>query len=181
MVAADRSTRPPGTRDRRAPGGAHSARLRRTWPGGALVLTVAIPWLQGGGSPAATAATGCVTWVRPAHSVVPRDVAAWAQGRAVVGQGSLWTTRAAVGVPPRPDGTGWLLKFPWLTRPNGLPRIDGRRLNGPGVFHYDVNRAYDARGAFNTSTLRFSSAGCWQVTGRYGSSTVRFQLRVGNS
>ena len=91
----------------------------------------------------------------------------------------MWTTRAAVAVPPRRDGTGWLLKFPWLTVPNGLLRIDGRRLNGPGVFHYDVNRAYDARGAFNTSTLRFSSRGCWQVTGRYGPSTVRFELRVG--
>jgi len=120
-----------------------------------------------------------VTSIKPAHGVVPHDVAGWAQGRPVVGEGSLWTTRAAVGVPPRRDGTGWLLKFPWLTRPNGLPRIDGRRLNGPGVFHYDVNRAYDARGAFDTSTLHFSTPGCWQVTGRYGSSTLRFQLRVG--
>ena len=178
MAAVDPATGSPGTPGRR---GAHEARRQRIGPGGALALAAAILWLQGGASSAATAATGCGAWVRPAHSVIPRDVAAWAQGRAVVGEGSLWTTRAAVGVPPRPDGTGWLLKFPWLTRPNGLLRIDGRRLNGPGVFHYDVNRAYDARGAFNTSTLRFSTAGCWQITGCYGSSTVRFQLRVGRS
>ncbi len=178
MAAVDRSVRPSRTQDPRA-AAARRSRRRRVGPSGALALTAAILWLQGGGTPAATAAPGCVTSVKPARRAVPHDVAVWAQGRRVVGGGSLWTTRAAVGVPPRPDGTGWLLKFPWLTRPNGLPRIDGRRLDGPGVLHYDVNRAYDARGAFNTSTLHFSSAGCWQVTGRYRSSTVRFELRVG--
>jgi hypothetical protein len=181
MAAVDRSTRPPGTQEPLATG-ARRIRCRRIAPSGALALTaVVILWPQGGGSPAATAATSCVISVRPAHDVVPHDVAAWAQGRRVVGEGSLWTTRAAIGVPPRPDGTGWLLKFPWLTRPNGLPRIEGHRLNGPGVFQYDVNRAYDARGAFNTSTLHFSTRGCWQVTGRYGTSTLRFTLRVGGS
>jgi len=178
MAAVDRSTRPSGTRDIRASEEAHRGRRRRIGASAALALTAAILSLQDGASSAATTASGCVASIKPAHGV-PHDVAVWAQGRPVVGEGSLWTTRAAVGVPPRRDGTGWLLKFPWLTRPNGLPRIDGRRLNGPGVFHYDVNRAYDARGAFDTSTLHFSTPGCWQVTGRYGSSTLRFQLRVG--
>jgi hypothetical protein len=103
----------------------------------------------------------------------------WAYGKRVIGGGSLWTIRSAVSVPAVHYGTGWHLKFPWYTRPNGLPRVDGHRLDGPGKFHYDVNRALDGRGAFNTSTLDFSVPGCWQVTGQYRTSRLRFNLSVG--
>ena len=103
------------------------------------------------------------------------------QGRPVFGEGSLWTYRSAITVRPIRYGVGWHLKFPWFTRPNGLPQINGRRLDGPGTFHYDANRAFDGRGAFNTSTLDFSTPGCWSVTGRYGTSRLRFTLRVGSS
>jgi len=130
-------------------------------------------------SRSSAAVSGCVRSIEPTHAREPHDVAAWAQGRRVVGEGSLWTIRSAVSVHGVHYGTGWHLKFPWYTRPNGLPRITGRRLDGPGIFHFDVNRAWDARGAFNTSTLDFSVPGCWQVTGRYGTSSLRFNLSVG--
>jgi len=97
----------------------------------------------------------------------------------VIGEGALWTIRSAVSVPANPYRTGWILKFPWYTRTNALPRLAGRRLDGAGVFHFDVNRAYDETGAFVTSTLGFSTAGCWEVTGHLGTSTVVFRIHVG--
>ena len=143
-----------------------------------LVIVLVVGWTALP-SRLAAAAPGCVRSIEPTHAREPHDVAAWAQGRPVVGEGSLWTIRSAVSVHGVQYGTGWHLKFPWYTRPNGLPRIDGRRIDGPGTFHFDVNRAWDTRGAFNTSTLDFSVPGCWQVTGRYGNSSLRFNLSVG--
>jgi hypothetical protein len=106
-------------------------------------------------------------------------VVLWAHGEGAIGTGSLWTVRSAIRVHGVRYGTGWHLKFPWYTRPNGVPRIEARRIDGPGTFNYDVNRAYDTRGAWDTSTLSFSAPGCWQVTGQFGASTLRFRLRVG--
>jgi hypothetical protein len=123
--------------------------------------------------------TGCVASIEPVRAEEPHDVALWAHGEQVIGEGSLWTVRSATSVHGVQYGTGWHLKFPWYTRPNGVPRIEARRINGPGTFNYDVNRAYDARGAWNTSTLDFSVPGCWQVTGQLGASTLRFRLSVG--
>jgi hypothetical protein len=123
---------------------------------------------------------GCATSINPVPVAdVPADVAVWAVGTPVIGQGALWTILSAIGVPGRHDSTGWHLKFPWYTRPNGLPQVDGRRLDGSGTFQFDVNRAFAANGAFVTSTLDFSVSGCWEVTGRFGGSTLRFDLDVG--
>lgn len=123
--------------------------------------------------------TGCVATLVPVHALEPHDVAVWAHGERVIGKGSLWTVRSATSVHGVRYGNGWHLKFPWYTRPNGVPRIEARRIGGPGTFNYDVNRAYDERGAWDTSTLNFSAPGCWQVTGHYGESTLRFRLSVG--
>ena len=109
---------------------------------------------------------------------VPRDVARWAHGAAVVGHGALWTIRSAIDVSASRQPKGWFLKFPWYTRPFGLPSITGRRLDGPGTFHASVNRADDARGAWVVSSLEFSHRGCWEVTSRYRKSTIRFHLEV---
>jgi hypothetical protein len=118
--------------------------------------------------------------VTPATDV-PADVASWAQGAPVVGSGELWTVRSAIVNPSasQPDGT-WLLKFPWFTRPFGLPRIVGRRLDGGGSFHADANAATDARGRWISSSLVFSAAGCWEVTGRFDRATISFRTLVGN-
>jgi hypothetical protein len=131
------------------------------------------------GSIPSRALAGCVASIVPIHAEEPHDVALWAHGEQVIGEGSLWTVRSATSVHGVQYGTGWHVKFPWFTRFNGVPRIEGRRIDGPGTFSYDVNRAYDARGAWNTSTLDFSVPGCWQVTGQFGASTVLFRLSVG--
>ena len=112
-------------------------------------------------SKSSKAASGCVTFMEPVHAREPHDVVEWAQGKPVIGEGSLWTIRSAVRVPGVKYGNSWHLKFPWYTRPNGLLRVEGRRLDGPGTFHYDVNRAFDARGPSirQLSISRFRDAG----------------------
>jgi hypothetical protein len=112
---------------------------------------------------------------------VPSDVRAWSGGRAVIGGGELWTARSAViAVRNRqPDGS-WLLKFPWFTRPFGLPRLEGRRLDGQGTFRGDANEAIDQRGKWVVSSLEFSTAGCWEVTARYDRAKITFRVLVGN-
>jgi hypothetical protein len=147
---------------------------------GLVLATVLVAGSTAWPSRSSAVASGCVRSIEPLHAREPHDVAVWAQGRPVIGEGSLWTIRSAISVHGVQYDSGWHLKFPWYTRPNGLPRIYGRRLYGPGTFHYDVNRAWDGRGAFNTSTLDFSAPGCWQVTGRYGTSSLRFSLGVGH-
>lgn len=131
------------------------------------------------GSTPPRALIGCVTSIVPVHAEEPSDVASWAHGEQVIGEGSLWTVRSATSVHGVQYGTGWHLKFPWYTRPNGVLHIEARRIDGPGAFHYDVNRAYDERGAWDTSTLDFSVPGCWQVTGQFGASALRFRVSVG--
>ncbi|HEY5013132.1 MAG TPA: hypothetical protein VIK61_10565 [Acidimicrobiia bacterium] len=118
--------------------------------------------------------------ITPANDV-PSDVAAWAQGAPVVGHGGLWTARSAIAVRAlrQPDGT-WLLKFPWFTRPFGVPQINGRRLDGAGSFHSDANAATDQRGTWVASSLAFSTSGCWEVTARFGGATITFRTLVGS-
>lgn len=129
---------------------------------------------------ASTPAAACATPIGPATAGgIPPDVAAWAHGVPVIGGGALWTIRSAVDVAATAYRAGWHLKFPWYTRPNGLPKIEGRRLDGSGTFSYDVNTAYDSTGPFVTSTLDFSDPGCWEVTGRFDNSMLQFRLRVG--
>jgi hypothetical protein len=136
------------------------------------------------GTPAAvSAASPCATRVDAvAAAKVPHEVEAWALGVPVVGRGALWTIRSAFGVP----GTAyhqheWLVKFPWFTRPFGLPRIDARRIDGPGTFRATVDRAVDQTGTWVTSSLVFSTAGCWEVTSRFDDSVLQFRIKVGRA
>ncbi len=112
-------------------------------------------------------------------SKVPADVARWAHGAAVVGHGALWTIRSALSITPSRQRNGsYLLKFPWYTRPSGLLAISGHRRDGPGAFRSDESEATDANGRWVASTFTFSQPGCWEVTGRYHRSTLRFRIRV---
>jgi hypothetical protein len=121
----------------------------------------------------------CVTGADPVPAAeVPTDVAAWAGGAPVIGEGALWTVLSATHVRATPYNGGYNLKFPWLTRPDGPPVIDARRIDGPGTFHADANRSFDARGVFEMSGLEFSTAGCWEVTAHYLSSTLQFRVLV---
>jgi hypothetical protein len=110
---------------------------------------------------------------------VPSDVAKWAGGAPVVGHGALWTIRSAIDVAPDHQGDVWRLKFPWFTRPFGLPKITGRRLDGPGGFHSHAGSATDARGTWAVSTLEFSAPGCWEVTAGYRNVGITFRILVG--
>jgi hypothetical protein len=135
-------------------------------------------------SPKTTTSTAANTTTCAASiSVVPRakvphDVAAWAQGAAVVGNGALWTVRTHIDLPGSHQGNIWRVKFSWYTRPFGLPTITGRRLDGTGTFHADANPATDARGTWVVSSFEFSRPGCWQVTSRYRNSTIRFRMHI---
>jgi hypothetical protein len=111
---------------------------------------------------------------------VPRDVAAWAHGAPVVGGGELWTLRSAIAVAAIHENGAWRLKFPWFARPFGLPLINGRRLDGPGSFRPEVNRAVDGSGTWVASGLVFSAPGCWEVTARFDHATLSFRILVGN-
>jgi hypothetical protein len=130
--------------------------------------------------PASTIAGTCVLGIdRVPASEVPRDVAAWANDRAVIGAGALWTERSALAVPPHYQQGAWYLKFPWYTRPFGLPTVTARRVDGPGMFWFSANRATDATETWVASNLVFSTTGCWEVTSSYRNSSLRFRIRVG--
>jgi hypothetical protein len=132
-------------------------------------------------TPVGARVTACATpVVAVAAAKVPHDVEAWAGGAPVVGKGALWTIRSAFGTRGAVyPGHGWLVKFPWFTRPFGLPRIDAKRIDGPGTFRAGVDRAVDESGTFVTSSLVFSAPGCWEITSRFDDSVVRFRLEVG--
>jgi hypothetical protein len=127
-----------------------------------------------------TATHACVSGIDGvSRSSVPPDVVAL--GVPVVGESGLWTVRSALAVRGLYQQGAWRVKFPWFTRPIGLPQISARRLDGPGVFRYDTNLATDEKGRhFVTSTLVFSARGCWEVTGSFRSSSLRFRLHVGS-
>jgi hypothetical protein len=111
---------------------------------------------------------------------VPPQVKTWAMGVPVIGAGAIWTIWSAVGErgATLPDGT-YLIKVPWYLLPAGhTPTITSRRLDGPGIFHFDTNVASEGGTVFATSTLNFSTPGCWQVTGRYLKSAVTFRVHI---
>jgi hypothetical protein len=111
-------------------------------------------------------------------SRVPTDVTRWATGRRVIGAGSLWTVSSAISVAPTFQQGFWTLKFPWYTRPAGLPTIAASRIGGGGTFKADASLATDSTGTWSASLLRFSGGGCWQVTGTYHDSTLTFGINV---
>jgi hypothetical protein len=127
------------------------------------------------------AVPSCSTRVRAVPpSGVPRQIKVWTAGRPVVGAGSIWTDVLDLGLRPvtLSDGT-YSAKVPWYLLPPGhTPAITGHRLDGKGVFRSDANVAYEGSKVFATSSLGFSTTGCWQVTGRYNGSAVTFRINV---
>ena len=120
--------------------------------------------------------------VAPAR--VPREVRAFGDGP-VIGGGSLWAIRG--NLPPRvrphldPVTHALDAKFPWYLIPKkgDVPTITGRRLDGSGSFRSDANpTGAPGTAGLVTSTLVFSTAGCWEVTGAYNGSKLTFRIRV---
>ena len=129
---------------------------------------------------AAAPGAGCASGPEPvAAASVPPDVAAWAHGAPVVGDGAVWTIRSAIDVAPHFQSGQWYLKFPWYLRPPGIPTITGRRLDGPGTFTADANPTYDSSGAWTVSGLTFSAPGCWEVTAHSQDSALTVTITFG--
>jgi hypothetical protein len=111
---------------------------------------------------------------------VPAAVSAWADGRAVVGSGALWTGLAALKQDGTHDGSIYRLKIGWYAIPFGIPKIDARRLDGPGRAVGQANEAIDQRGKWIVSTIELPSEGCWEVTARFMNSVITFRRLIGH-
>ena len=116
---------------------------------------------------------------------VPGEVRAFGDGP-VIGGGSLWAIRG--NLPPRvrphldPVTHAYSAKFPWYLIPKrgDVPTITGRRVDGSGTFSSDANlTGMPGTAGVVTSTLVFSTPGCWEVTGAYNGSKLTFRIRVG--
>ena len=68
-------------------------------------------------------------------------------------------------------------KWGWWRAIPGELRIEGRRLDGAGILEARIPDGYGETG-FQVSALIFSSAGCWEVTGRVGSESLTFVTEV---
>jgi hypothetical protein len=91
----------------------------------------------------------------------------------------LWTVRSLLSRAPTLDQGTWRTKIAWFTRPFGIPRFGGRRLDGAGTFHGEGNAATDQHGTWVASSLEFSAAGCWEVTVSYENTKIVVRILVG--
>jgi hypothetical protein len=114
---------------------------------------------------------------RPPEGVAPDALF----GAAVAhGNGKLWVGGLGEGgvleVGPayvEPDGSVGM-KFGWWRAVPGRLRISGRRLDGAAPpLRADVPDGYGDRG-FQASGVWFPSEGCWEATGRVGSTSLTF-------
>jgi hypothetical protein len=99
-----------------------------------------------------------------------------------VGPFGLWPDGTIVFKPGGPGfvtRTGALgMKFGWLRGVSGRLRITGRRLDAPAPpLRSAVPGGYGDRG-FQATYLIFPTAGCWEVTGSVGQSSVTFVTKV---
>lgn len=102
------------------------------------------------------------------------------------GNGVLWTWLWPDGtVVFSPGGPGQIhddgaleMKFPWHRAGQGQLVIRGQRLDAPAPpLRANVPGGYGDTG-FQASSLVFPAAGCWEVTGTVGSSSLTFVTRV---
>jgi hypothetical protein len=95
------------------------------------------------------------------------------------GNGKLWTTLPLDGkLLVKPDKDGSLSeKFNWWRTIPGNLTISGRRLDGPGAMRASIPAGYADIG-YQASGIYFSSAGCWEVTGRVDDTKLTFVLEV---
>jgi len=85
----------------------------------------------------------------------------------------------------KPGGAGFVtrtgalgMKWGWMRGVPGELRITGRRLDGEAPpLRSEVPSGYGDRG-FQASYLIFPTAGCWEVTGSVGQSSVTFVTKV---
>jgi hypothetical protein len=100
------------------------------------------------------------------------------------GDGKLWTVlwpNETVLIPPDnidEKGVLWM-KFPWWRGPgvSGRLQVVGTRLDAT-VPPLQLQMSDYGPTGFQASSLGFSSAGCWEVTGSAGSAKLTFVTRV---
>jgi hypothetical protein len=95
------------------------------------------------------------------------------------GNGALWTVLPPDGILlVRRESDGRLsMKVPWWRGVTGTLAIEGRRLDGSGIFSAHVPDGYGDSG-FQATGVYFSSEGCWEVVGRVGSAELIFTVDV---
>jgi hypothetical protein len=95
------------------------------------------------------------------------------------GNGAIWTNLYPEGIVQAkatdvmPDGSIGI-KFGWFRRVNGNLVITGRRLDAAAApLRGDIPAGYGDVG-FQASGVIFPTSGCWEVTGRVGSHSLKF-------
>jgi len=100
------------------------------------------------------------------------------------GNGALWTVLYPEGVVFRPGGPGFVLpdgalqmKFPWWRKGKDKLTITGRRLDASAPpLRAEVGQSSDIH--MVPTYIIFPTAGCWEVTGRVGDTSLVFITRV---
>jgi hypothetical protein len=168
------------------------------WFGGLAALSGFVITLAAG-APGATLATGNETAIAapaatPASCPVthpngkqpPAGEHVFGRGPGGHGNDALWTNlwtwgEGAIHVPPahvQPDGSLGGMKWPWWRGVPGRLTIEGERLDADAPpLQADIPEGYGDVG-FQVSGLIFPTAGCWQVTGRVGGSSLTFVVNV---
>jgi hypothetical protein len=93
--------------------------------------------------------------------------------------GGLWDDGVIEAGPDFVDAGGSVgMKFGWWREVSGRLGISGRRLDGSAPpLRADVPDGYRPRG-FQASGVWFPTEGCWEVTGRVGSTSLTFVTLV---
>lgn len=99
------------------------------------------------------------------------------------GNGALWTVLWPEGrVIFEPGGPGFVLpdgslgiKWAWIPFVPGELAVEGQRLDGPAPpLRAEIGEGFIDGERFFPTYLIFPSAGCWEVTGRVGESSLTF-------
>ena len=112
---------------------------------------------------------------------LPDDVAAFAEGAPIVGEGALWllVNRRAFTTVFDVEADQWTLrKVVWFRRRVGVIAIIERRAGTSQRVADELPADGYGETGFLPSSLRFPRGGCWRVTARLRGSGVRFDVRV---
>jgi hypothetical protein len=136
---------------------------------------------QSGSAPASPAGRICPVTV--ANDSVPPGEGPSDDVPQYHGNGALWTALPPFGVVvARPEDVGKKgdvgMKFGWWRGVKGTLAISGHRLDGKaGPVRAEIPDGYGPTG-FQASGIDFPTEGCWEVTGRVGTSHLTFVVIV---
>jgi hypothetical protein len=140
-----------------------------------LVVSAALPLQAGASSSEKRVPFACpVTY--PNGSQPPTPIL---KGPDLHGNGSLWVALARNGKLNlrRNEQGDWGAKVPWWREAHGKLAITGRRLDAESPPLRAQSGGYGETG-FVASAIFIPTEGCWEVTGRVGSSTLTFVVEA---